>query len=173
MSTFAVIIPCYRYAHYLPACVESVLAQPGVDLRVLILDDASPDDTPTVARALAAGDRRVEYRRQATNQGHIATFNKGLAWADGDYTVLISADDLLTAGALSRAAALLDAHPEVGLVSGQVLLFKSGQPLPPARTPPGPGQWKLTPGRKWFERACRTGRTFITSPEAVVRTSLQ
>ncbi len=60
MSSVSVIIPCYRYAQFLPECVASVLAQRDVDLRVLILDDASPDETPAAAAALAAADSRTE-----------------------------------------------------------------------------------------------------------------
>jgi glycosyltransferase involved in cell wall biosynthesis len=132
MSSVSVIIPCYRYAQFFPECVASVLAQRDVDLRVLILDDASPDETPAVAAALAATDSRIEYRRHAANQGHIATYNDGLAWASGDYTAMVSADDLLTPGALARAARLLDAHPEVGFVYGSIVPFVSGQPSSPA-----------------------------------------
>ena len=43
------IVPCYRYGHYLRQCVESVLSQSHGDLRVLIIDDASPDHTEEVA----------------------------------------------------------------------------------------------------------------------------
>src|SRR5262249_36411215 len=146
--------------------------QPGVALRVLIVDDASPDDTPAVATALMAADQRVEYRRHAANQGHIATFNEGLAWADGDYTVLLSADDLLAPGALARAAALADARPEVGLVYGEAQRFSGPAPAV-ADLPEPPGQWQITPGLEWFARVCRTNHVNITSPEAVVRTSLQ
>src|SRR5258706_11207250 len=155
MSRVSVIIPCYRYARFLPECLASVLAQPGVDLQVLILDDASPDDTPAVAAALAAADRRVAYRRHAANQGNIATFNDGLAWASGDYTVLISADDRLAPGALGRAARLLDTHPEVGLVYGPVLPFTSSAALPRPRLAARRDAWRITPGRAWFELACR------------------
>ena len=69
-----------------------------------------------------------------TNKRHIATYNEGLLeWADGDYCVLLSADDRLTPGALVRATALLDAHPTVGFVYGHPLTFQDGAPLPPAR----------------------------------------
>ena len=173
MSRVSVVIPCYRYAHFLPECVASVLAQPGVDVQVLILDDASPDDTPGVAAALAAADSRVSYRRHATNLGHIATHSEGLALASGDYTVLLSADDLLTPGSLARAAGLLDAHPTVGFVYGGTVPFTSGQPRPPARTPVGRGRWRVTPGRAWFRAACQQAQTTLWSPEVMVRTSLQ
>ena len=50
--------------------------------------------TPEVAAELTARDKRVEYRRHAVNQGHIATYHdEGLNWARGDYTLTISADD--------------------------------------------------------------------------------
>ena len=61
----------------------------------------------------------MEVAVHATNRGHIATYNEGLLeWADGDYSVLMSADDRLTPGALRRATDLLDAHPGVGFVYG-------------------------------------------------------
>lgn len=173
MSRVSVIIPCYRYGQFLPECLASVLTQPGVDLQVLILDDASPDDTPAVAAALAAGDSRVTYRRHTANQGNIATFNDGLAWASGDYTVLISADDRLAPGALGRAACLLDAHPEVGFVYGAVLPFTSSAALPRPLGSAGPVAWHITPGRAWFELACRRASARIFSPEVMVRTTLQ
>ena len=114
----SVIVPCYRYADVLEGCVSSILEQEGVDVRVLILDDCSPDDTPAVASRLAAADARVEYRRNEQNLGLIGTANAGLEWADGDYVVLISADDVLVPGALARATTVMEANPKVGMVYG-------------------------------------------------------
>ncbi|MGO7624616.1 glycosyltransferase family 2 protein, partial [Rhizobium ruizarguesonis] len=54
MHSVDVVIPCYKYAHFLEECVGSVLSQAGVDVRVLILDDCSPDNTPEVGMALAS-----------------------------------------------------------------------------------------------------------------------
>lgn len=173
MSSVSVVIPCYRYGHFLEQSVGSALTeQDGVDVKVLIIDDASPDDSAEAARKLAAGDSRVEVLVHERNKGHLATYNEGLLeWADGDYTVLLSADDRLTPGALVRAAALLDAHPNVGFVYGHPLRFQSDQPLPPARTE-GRG-WSVWPGRWWLERRFKAGHGCITSPEVVVRTDLQ
>ncbi|MER5872941.1 glycosyltransferase [Streptomyces sp. NPDC002044] len=173
MSTVSVVIPCYKYGHFLADCVKSVLdEQEGVDVRVLIIDDASPDDSADVARALAAADPRIEVRVHAQNRGHIATYNEGLLeWADGDYVALLSADDRLVPGALVRAAALLDAHPEAGFCYGRPLRFRHGGPLPAARTRSTGSV--VYPGRWWLERRFREGTGCITSPEVVVRTSLQ
>jgi glycosyltransferase involved in cell wall biosynthesis len=173
MSSVSVVIPCYKYGHFLADCVSSVLEeQQGLDVRVLIIDDASPDDSAAVARKLAAADPRIEVRVHERNTGHIATYNEGLLeWADGDYVALLSADDRLVPGALVRAAALLDAHPEAGFVYGRPLRFTHGGPLPAARTRDF-GQ-VVYPGQWWLERRFREGTGCITSPEVVVRTSLQ
>ena len=173
MSTLGVVIPCYKYGHFLADCVRSVLdEQEGLDVRVLIIDDASPDDSAEVARKLAADDPRIEVRVHETNKGHIATYNEGLLeWADTDYVALLSADDRLVPGALVRAAALLDAHPEVGFAYGRPLRFQHGGPLPAARTSSTGSV--VYPGRWWLERRFREATGCITSPEVVVRTSLQ
>lgn len=171
MSCVSVIVPCYNYGHLLSECVNSVLSQRGVEVRVLILDDASPDDTPQVAAALAAQDGRVEYRRHAENIGHIATYNEGLAWADGAYTVLLSADDLLTPGALGRAVRLMERYPEVGVVYGSAITFTTKPPV--ARTPSDVCNWRIWNGLDWLEVACKVGHIYIRSPEVVVRTQLQ
>jgi glycosyltransferase involved in cell wall biosynthesis len=153
--------------------VTSVLDdQQGVDVRVLIIDDASPDDSADVAMKIAARDPRVEVAIHAVNQGNIATFNEGLLeWADGDYCVLMSADDRLTPGALRRARDLLDAYPGVGFVYGYPLWVVNGAPLPTART--RVRGWSVWPGQWWLERRFRQAENPITSPEIVVRTSLQ
>lgn len=129
MSSVDVIVPCYRYGSYLAACVGSVLSQ-ACPVRVLILDDASPDETPEVAGELQRADPRVTYVRHARNMGHIATYNEGLDWASADYTLLISADDFVTPGALDRAVEALNASPGLGMVYGPVLILPNGGPAP-------------------------------------------
>jgi glycosyltransferase involved in cell wall biosynthesis len=170
--TVSVVIPCYKYGRFLPNCVRSVLDQHGVDVRVLIIDDASPDDSAQVALRLAEEDARVEARIHEVNKGHIATYNEGLLeWADGDYSVLISADDLLTPGSLARATAVMEADPRVGFVYGHAAWWRDDQPLPvPRLESTGVTVWR---GIEWVKIMCRRGYNVISSPEVVVRTSVQ
>jgi Glycosyl transferase family 2 len=167
-----VIVPCYRYARLLEGCVGSALEQDGVEVRVLIIDDCSPDETPAVADRLARGDERVEYRRHERNAGLVATANEGLAWAaDSDYVVLLSADDRLLPGSLRRAARVMELHPRVGMVYGHAQYFEAGRPVPRFGR-----RWRGTriwPGRDWVRMRCRAGHNCISSPEVVVRTSVQ
>jgi hypothetical protein len=172
LPTVSVVIPCYRYGRFLATSVGSVLAQEGVDVRVLIIDDASPDDSAEIARALAATDDRVEVRVHAENKGHIATYNEGLLeWAEGDYSVLLSADDLLTPGALARATKVLEANPNVGFVYGHSKYWVDSEPQPEPRVEPtGTTFWT---GEEWLRIMCKLGHSVVTSPEVVVRTSVQ
>jgi len=170
MASVDVIIPCYNYGHFLDECVASVLSQDDVDVRVVIMDDASPDDTEAIGRRLAR-DRRVEYRRHAVNRGHIATYNEALADVTADYCMILSADDLLTPRALSRATRAMDAHPGVGLAYGRDITFRHTPPLEQAQG------GRHCPHRimgygEFLAGACRTGHTSIQAPTAIVRTTL-
>jgi glycosyltransferase involved in cell wall biosynthesis len=170
--TVSVVVPCYRYGRFLPDCVGSILDQEDVEVRVLIIDDASPDDSGDVANGLAAQDDRVEVRHHRQNRGHIATYNEGLLeWAEGDYSILISADDVLTPGSVARATALLEADPGIGFVYGHALKWKDGEPKPtPRLNPTGVTVW---PGLDWLRILCRQAHSVVTAPEVVVRTSVQ
>ncbi|WP_158610157.1 glycosyltransferase [Micromonospora globbae] len=163
--TVSVVVPCYRYGHFLPACVRSILDQEGVDVDVLIVDDASPDDSAAVAHRLAEEDPRVRVLVHAVNQGHIATYNEGLAAVRGEYVVLLSADDMLAPRGLANATALLAANPDVGLVYGFTRSF-SAEP-PPART--AARSWSIWPGEEWLDLVCRRVRNPIYTPEVVMR----
>ena len=170
MSSVDVIVPCYNYGHLVEACVRSVLSQQQVDVRVLLMDDASTDDTESVGRRLAA-DPRVEYRRHAVNIGHIHSYNEALACLTADYCLILSADDLLTPGALVRAARLMDAHPEVGLTYGRDITFRHTPPVGVARANKYCAH-RIMNYAEFLERSCLLGHTPIQSPTAVARTAL-
>jgi glycosyltransferase involved in cell wall biosynthesis len=165
----SVVIPCYNYGHYLSGCVKSVLDQQDVHVEVLIIDDASPDGSAELANRLAAEDTRISTICHTVNRGHIATYNEGLAQASGDYTVLLSADDLLTPGCLARATSLMEEFPSVGLTYGFSVDFTDAC-IPPVRTIAR--CWIIWQGHSWIAHRCKTGRNVVQSPEAVLRTTV-
>jgi glycosyltransferase involved in cell wall biosynthesis len=135
---------------------------------VLIVDDASPDGSAAVAKELADADPRVRLLAHETNRGHIATYNEGLAAVDGDYVVLLSADDVVVPGALAQSAALMEGNPGVGMVYGFAPTFVD---VPrPART--RVRSWTVWQGQEWLAQLCRRGGNPIATPEVMVRTSL-
>lgn len=161
-----VVFPCYKYGHYLPGAVASALDQEGVDVRVVIVDDASPDGSGEVAERLAAQDPRIRCVLHEWNRGHIATYNDGLAGVETDYVALVSADDLLAPGSLRRGVDLMSAHPRVGFVYGRALPFSGTPPtVRPRRAP-----WTTWNGQEWVRLSCVRGRNFVMSPEVLIRT---
>jgi glycosyltransferase involved in cell wall biosynthesis len=148
--------------------LESVLSQKGVDLEVIVVDDASSDSTASVAREWAERDRRVRVLRHIRNKGHIATFNEGLEEATGDFVMKLDADDMLAPGALARASAVMDEHPAVTLVYGRPHHFEGHTPALPPREGESCVIW---PGEVWLAERCSTGKNCISNPEVLVRRS--
>jgi hypothetical protein len=163
-----VVVPAYNYARFLPDCARSVLAQRDVDVELLIFDDCSTDSTPEVCAMLARSDDRVSIIRHEHNRGHIPTINEGFEAATGDYVVKLDADDLIAPGALARATALFELHPEVGFVYGRPRHFSGS--VPNASDSP-PRSWTIWRGRDWIAARCRDASNVISQPEVVMRTS--
>lgn len=165
----SVVVPCYNYGQYLPAAMSSALSQDGVEVEVIVVDDASADGSVDYVEGVAATDHRVHLIRHPTNRGHIATYNDGLSVASGTYVVLLSADDLLTPGSLSRACELMEEFPSVGLVYGRGVRFRGSVPED-VRIGTGRGLWR---GEDWAHQVYRCGKNRLLSPEAMVRTRIQ
>ena len=172
MSSVDVIVPCYNYGHFLLECVRSVLTQVGPQVRVLILNDASPDNTAEIANDLARQDPRVTVIHHLGNKGHIATYNEGIESVSADYLLLLSADDYLLPGALQRATSLMDAHPELSFTFGPAIRLEThtGTSYLLCTLPCWRSERLLT-GQKFIEVMGATNR--IASPTVVVRTKIQ
>jgi GT2 family glycosyltransferase len=175
LARIDVVIPCYNYGRFLSQCANSVLGQTGVEVRVLVIDDASSDNTAEVAAALTRADPRVTVIRHTTNKGHINTYNEGLEWVSADYMLLLSADDYLLPGALARATNLLDAHPEVGFTFGNVIeLSDNGNETPTKSVieATNGSDKRILEGHELIELTGAQGNQ-VTTCSAVVRTELQ
>jgi len=173
MTTVDVVIPCYRYGKFLKQCVDSVTTQQDVQVRLLVIDDASPDDSAEIAEELARQDHRIEFVRHTNNKGHIATYNEGIEWINADLFLLLSADDYLQPGALSRASALYKANPDISFVFGDATLaYSDGTQV--ARKPFGnafAGSTKVFSCEDFIKGM--KGRNIVPTPTAIVRTEAQ
>lgn len=112
-----VAIPVYNHARYLPDALRALLAQSQQHFEVLITDDGSTDD---VAAALAGfDDPRIRFFRSEKNEGHMASVNKMLAMAKGDFFVSYSADDTMAPDFLEKCIAAFIADPFLEFVASQ------------------------------------------------------
>jgi glycosyltransferase involved in cell wall biosynthesis len=170
MQSVDIVIPNFQYGRYLPECVASILDQGQRNLRILIIDNASTDDSVEIARRLAGEDGRIEVRARAQNLGFQASVNEAIDWASSEYFMILCADDLLTPGALSCAIAIMERHPEVSFAYGKYAMFKAGEPRPHIEQS-ADGVWTVRTGADYIKRRCN-GRTDLTvSP--LIRTRFQ
>jgi glycosyltransferase involved in cell wall biosynthesis len=169
MAKVDIVVPCYNYGRFLETCVASVLNQSIADVRVLIIDDASADDSVAVAKKLARDDRRVSVIAHPRNCGHIETYNEGIAWASADYFLLLSADDFLVPGALQRAIEVMDANPDVVLTYGDCIAWFDDHPAP-AIDPTENYSWTR---QDLITQMCTTATNFVPTPTTIARTSVQ
>jgi glycosyltransferase involved in cell wall biosynthesis len=144
----------------------------GVDLRILIIDDASSDNTYEIGSELARDDARITFKRSSKNKGLIATANEGIIdWATAKYSLLLSADDAITPGALERAATVMDQHEDVGMVYGMAHIIADNSGM---RDVPGSEvfKYRIVSGRQFINQVCEHWQG-VPTPTAIVRTELQ
>ena len=171
MASVDVCIPSYNYARFLGDCIRSVQSQDIDNLRILIIDNASTDDSVAVASRFAADDRRIEIRARPVNLGPHASFNEGVDWAVSDYFMVLCADDRMAPGALRRAVRVLDETKLTSFAHGDTIsVFQS---RPADDVPQTSGSWTIIDGPDFIERFCRTGINHISGCTALVRTALQ
>lgn len=109
---FSVVLPTWRRGAALRATIDGVLAQDEPSWELLVVDDASGDDTPDVAEAVA--DHRVRVLRRRERAGDpCAPRNDGLAAARGRYVAYLDHDDRWAPEHLTAVGALLDAGADV------------------------------------------------------------
>jgi glycosyltransferase involved in cell wall biosynthesis len=89
----SVIIPTYNRANLLPRAVRSACGQTYRNLEILVVDDASSDNTEEVARMLEEEDARVRYIKREKNGGGSAARNTGIRESKGEYIALLDSDD--------------------------------------------------------------------------------
>ena len=114
----SVIVPAFNSAASIRAAVGSVLAETGVSLECLVVDDGSTDDTASLVAAMAAADPRVVLLRQPVNEGVSAARNLALDAARGTWLSFVDADDRLLPGGLAAMVRTAGAE-EALMVRGQ------------------------------------------------------
>jgi glycosyltransferase involved in cell wall biosynthesis len=113
----SVVIPVLNRADYIAATIDSVLSQDYPEIEVVVADGGSTDGTLDVLRSY--GDRICWFSEP--DRGPFDAINKGWAQSTGDIVAWLNADDTYTPGAVSRAMAYFEQHPEVDVVHGTCL----------------------------------------------------
>ncbi len=143
MPKLSVVIPTYNRAALLPAAVESA-RRAGSDLEIMVVDDASTDDTREVCRRLAG----IRYIRSSRNAGLAAARNTGILASSAELVAFLDDDDLRLPGSLDSQITALKAAPGAAFCYGRVLVADALRHLPtgevlPRRCPTGDIFWDL------------------------------
>ena len=106
------IVPTYNRANLVRRALDSVIKQSYSNLEIVVVDDASRDNTEEVINGM--GDSRIRYIRHTTNQGGAATRNTGIEAATGEYVAFLDSDDVWLQGKIEAQLAAIqnDRHPE-------------------------------------------------------------
>ena len=137
MPGISIIVPVYDVADFLPACLDSILAD-DFDVEVIAVDDASPDRSGAILDERAAADSRLRVLHLETNGGQGPARNRALELATGEYVWFVDGDDRLAPGGLAAVTmALSSAKPDV-------LLINWASTYPGGRTETNPGAGLLS-----------------------------
>lgn len=120
-ATLSVLVPNYNHAHYLEGYVTDLLKQSWPPDEIIIVDDASSDNSIEVIRKLAARDSRIRWFRNECNMGVVATLGRALHESSGEYVYGGAADDGVLPGVFEKAMKFLLEHPDAGLCFGYTL----------------------------------------------------
>ena len=137
----SVIVGVYNKERFIGECLRSVLSQTYTNWELIVVDDASTDNSLAEAEHAIAGDSRARIVRRKTNSGLPAVArNEGIRVAQGKYVAFLDADDLWKTEKLCVQTTYMEFHPEYPLThtrceeidgSGQVLRVRHGGNLPP------------------------------------------
>lgn len=142
MPRASIIIPTHSRPHLLPRAVESARGA-GTDVEIVVVDDASTDETASVCRGLSG----IKYVRLERNQGVAGARNVGIMASSSEFIAFLDDDDLRLPGSLDLQTEVLAADPGAGFVCGAMLIADQGYNLTgEVSSPPGPGGdifWQL------------------------------
>jgi glycosyltransferase involved in cell wall biosynthesis len=112
----SIVLPTYNGSQFLEQSVQSCLAQTHSNWELIVVDDASTDETPEIVSLLVTRDPRVHAIRNETNRKLPGALNVGFGEVCGQYLTWTSDDNRYRPDAIARMVAYLDGHPKVDIV---------------------------------------------------------
>jgi len=116
----SVIVPTYNIEAFVGDALDSLLAQTYPNVEVIVVDDGSRDNTPTIVEGYG---EKLRYYRFDKNRGVPAVLNDGLSKAKGDFVLFFDADDIMEPDAIDRFVSFLKKHPEAAFAYCALYIF--------------------------------------------------
>ncbi len=145
--TITIVIPTFNRSGLLQRAVDSVRRQTWPHWKLVVVDNASADDTPEVMAELARSDARIRYHRHPENIGMLANWEFALRQIDTAHFSLLCDDDYLLPDFFQAAAREMARHPELGLCFGTAnIVDEEGKKISIAPNPMKPGYYPAGAG---------------------------
>jgi len=149
--TLSIVVPNYNHGHYLPACLDSILSQSWPPDEIMVIDDASTDNSVAVIERYQRRYPQIRLHRNDANRGVLWNLNWGMEQATGDFIYFPAADDVLLPGLFEKSMKILSEHPEAGACCGI-------------------GDWRESAtGWRWFVGVGMADQPAYFSPDDLVR----
>lgn len=128
---FSVIVPIYKVEKYIHKCVDSILSQSYPDFELILVDDGSPDNCPSICDEYAEADERVHVIHKE-NGGLVSARNVGLKYASGDYVIYVDGDDWIVQETLETLwnKAISDKNPDM-IVFNMIRIYEDREDKDP------------------------------------------
>ena len=123
MPKVTVLMPVYNGEKFLKEAIKSVLNQTYKDYELLVVDDVSRDSSEEIIKSF--NDSRIRLARNEKNMGQMASMNKALALARGEYIARMDQDDISLPERLEKEARVLDENPDTALVFSDTYIINS------------------------------------------------
>lgn len=157
MPTVSVVIPTYNRSTLLVRAVESVLGQSFKDFEIIVVDDASTDDTYSVVRSFR--DPRIVYVRNDSNKGVSASRNVGISLSKGEFVAFLDSDDVWLPSKLDKQLLLFSGDSDIGMVyTGEVFVNERGEKIR-----------EMVPKYRGYIFNVLLGKNFISPSSVMVR----
>lgn len=174
MPLVSVVLPFYNAAGTLLRAASSILEQHHRELELILVDDASTDNSPDIARSLAADSRVVLLSTGNTNLGVVSVFQIGLLHAKGEYIARMDADDWAHPAKITRQLAYLETDGAIDGVSCRVKIVGN------VESPEGQPREGFQRYEQWLNELCEPEAIFaerfvespIVNPTLLARRSL-
>lgn len=111
----SVVVPCYNVAEYVEDCLKSILNQTYKNLEIVVINDASTDDTAKILERYKTKDERITFIDAKENTGLSAVRNRGLQLTHGEYVSFVDSDDILAHNFYEVLVDLMESDPQIDI----------------------------------------------------------
>jgi glycosyltransferase involved in cell wall biosynthesis len=103
----SVVCLCYNQEQFVEAAIQSVLDQSHPNIQLIVVDDASTDNSVNVIRSVIGDNQSIQFLALTENLGNCKAFNRGLALTRGSFIIDLAADDALLPDRIEKGVQLL------------------------------------------------------------------